>query len=606
MLNTIRENAKWFVAVPIVCFGALIFVDWGMNPGNGMTQKNTVGEVDGEKLSFEAFNQEVEAQAKQATGEGRELEALQYAEIRANVFETFVRLKLSQADFEKYSLSGSPIEVLEHLKNNPPPGAEKAPIFMGPDSQFSRPKYLQWLATPKVFDDPYMQAMEAQLTTTTIPERQISHLLAAAQPISDLEIRFRAKLDRSKLWATFLMVTTDSFMVDPSTVTDAEMKKWFESHPDTLWHSKSAAIAPYVTLSKAASKADSAYAKAQADSVYAMATAGQNFEELARNYSEDPGSAKQGGDLGGFQSLKRWVPEFGTAARSLDSGKISTPIQSPFGWHVILSKGRKIENADTLYALSHVLIGVQTSPETIDSLKLVAENLRKLVKAGSTFGEAASKFGLKIDTTEALTEGTKSSLASGFVPGINAYLFNSDEGVSEVLENRTAVHVVGRGKVFEPGRHFELDKKALRDIVVAEKAVAGAKAWIEGLRTKAIACDTAKACLNGLGRVYTQVFEGRPLSTFIEGFGYSSPELVRLWKTAKAKEWTAVVGGKTTAGMMRMDSSRTVTQADEDKMVADARPLALRLRSRGVTQNWYAWRKSLAKVENHLDRYFRD
>jgi peptidyl-prolyl cis-trans isomerase D len=608
MMNIIREKAKWFVAVPVLCFGALIFVDWGMSPGNSMTQRNVVGKVDGEKVPFETFNKEVEAVAKQATGEGRELDAQQYAEIRSEVFEKFVRQKIYRADFERYSLSGSPVEILEHLKSNPPPGAEKAPIFMGPDSQFSRAKYLQWLATPKVFDDPYMRVLEQQLTNTVVPEQQITQILAAIQPISDLEIGFRAKLDRSKVWATLLLMGTDSFTVDASKISDAEVKAWFDKNTDSLWHSKAVGVVPYVTLPKTPSADDSLSAKKQIDSVVAQLKSGEKFDELARNYSEDPGSAKQGGDLGGYQSLKRWVPEFAAAARMLDSGKISDPVRTQFGWHVILSKGRKIENGDTLYALSHILVTIQTTPETVDSLKSVAEDFRKMVKAGSTFAEAAAKFKLKVDSSAPLTEGgAKNGLATGYVPGLSAYVFHGDESVSEVLENRQAVHVVGRGQVYQPGRHLEIDRSYIRQRIATDKSAELAKAWLENSRTKAMACDTSRVCLNALGKGAGVLgLDGRPISTFVDGFGYSSPELLRLWKGAKPKQWTDAAIGNRQILIMSVDSSHTPTAAEEAQSVAGIRPNMLRMRMRGALESWYNWRKSLAKVENHLDRYFRD
>ncbi|MBN65960.1 MAG: peptidylprolyl isomerase [Rickettsiales bacterium] len=59
-----------------------------------------------------------------------------------------------------------------------------------------------------------------------------------------------------------------------------------------------------------------------------------SFEALAKEYSKDPGSAKQGGDLGYF-TKERMVPEFSKAAFALDEGDVSKPVKSDFGWHII-------------------------------------------------------------------------------------------------------------------------------------------------------------------------------------------------------------------------------------------------------------------------------
>lgn len=81
------------------------------------------------------------------------------------------------------------------------------------------------------------------------------------------------------------------------------------------------------------------------DSIYALATApGADFAAIARQYSEDPGSARNGGDLGWF-GTGRMVPEFEDVAFSLKDGEISKPFTSAFGWHII---NRVAHRGDTI------------------------------------------------------------------------------------------------------------------------------------------------------------------------------------------------------------------------------------------------------------------
>lgn len=63
-------------------------------------------------------------------------------------------------------------------------------------------------------------------------------------------------------------------------------------------------------------------------------TSGKSFEDVAKQYSKDPTSAKQGGDLGYFTKDKM-VKEFADAAFTLKKGEVSDPVKSPFGWHII-------------------------------------------------------------------------------------------------------------------------------------------------------------------------------------------------------------------------------------------------------------------------------
>lgn len=69
--------------------------------------------------------------------------------------------------------------------------------------------------------------------------------------------------------------------------------------------------------------------------------AGEDFDALAREFSRDPGSAAQGGDLGFFQR-GQMVASFDSAAFSLPVGEVSDPVESPFGLHVIRVEERQV------------------------------------------------------------------------------------------------------------------------------------------------------------------------------------------------------------------------------------------------------------------------
>ena len=72
----------------------------------------------------------------------------------------------------------------------------------------------------------------------------------------------------------------------------------------------------------------------QAKDIEKRLKAGEDFAKLATELSKDPGSGKQGGDLG-FFTKERMVPEFSTAAFALTIGEVSAPVKSQFGYHVI-------------------------------------------------------------------------------------------------------------------------------------------------------------------------------------------------------------------------------------------------------------------------------
>jgi peptidyl-prolyl cis-trans isomerase C len=85
----------------------------------------------------------------------------------------------------------------------------------------------------------------------------------------------------------------------------------------------------------------------EAKAVEARLAKGEDFAKVAADVSKDPGSAKEGGDLGYF-TKDRMVPEFAEAAFKLEPGKVSDPVKSQFGWHVIKLEDKRQRPAPDL------------------------------------------------------------------------------------------------------------------------------------------------------------------------------------------------------------------------------------------------------------------
>ena len=109
---------------------------------------------------------------------------------------------------------------------------------------------------------------------------------------------------------------------------------------------KPAHILLYVPQKAPAEKVEEA--RMRADSIYDALKGGADFAEMARKYSQDPGSAKNGGELPWVQPGQT-LKEFEDAAYALQPGEMSGVVQSPVGFHIILMKARKqFEPFDTL------------------------------------------------------------------------------------------------------------------------------------------------------------------------------------------------------------------------------------------------------------------
>ena len=71
---------------------------------------------------------------------------------------------------------------------------------------------------------------------------------------------------------------------------------------------------------------------------------GEDFAELAKEYSEDPGSALRGGELG-WSDPENYTPAFKEALAQLEPGEFSEPVRSTFGWHLIQLIDRRMDDA---------------------------------------------------------------------------------------------------------------------------------------------------------------------------------------------------------------------------------------------------------------------
>ncbi len=111
---------------------------------------------------------------------------------------------------------------------------------------------------------------------------------------------------------------------------------------------------------------------------------GADFSKLAEKYSDDPASAKRGGDLG-LISRGDFVPEFEAAAYKLKDGEISGIVQTQFGFHIIQMIERRGEKIHTRHILIRLVPSAEDEQRTINELK----DIRQKILDGADFGQMA-------------------------------------------------------------------------------------------------------------------------------------------------------------------------------------------------------------------------
>jgi peptidyl-prolyl cis-trans isomerase SurA len=113
---------------------------------------------------------------------------------------------------------------------------------------------------------------------------------------------------------------------------------------------------------------------------------GESFADLAKEYSEDPGSGSQGGDLG-FAKRGQMVGEFEATAMSQDSGAISNVIETEFGFHII----QTLEMRGQEYHARHILLRPDYARFDLTDSKRALDSLRILIVADSIKFQKAVK-----------------------------------------------------------------------------------------------------------------------------------------------------------------------------------------------------------------------
>jgi parvulin-like peptidyl-prolyl isomerase len=153
-----------------------------------------------------------------------------------------------------------------------------------------------------------------------------------------------------------------------SKVTEKDTKDYYDKHKEEI-SSVSQIKASHILVKT----------EDEAKKIYESLKKGANFAELAKKNSIDPGSAKNGGDLG-FFSKGQMVPEFEAAAAKLRVGEISQPVKTKYGYHIIKVADKKLGKPiefDKVKGVISQRVAAEKQKEAFDSY---LENLKKSYK----------------------------------------------------------------------------------------------------------------------------------------------------------------------------------------------------------------------------------
>jgi peptidyl-prolyl cis-trans isomerase SurA len=180
------------------------------------------------------------------------------------------------------------------------------------------------------------------------------------------------------------------------TVTPAEVKSFFNKIPkDSLpFVNSELEVAQIVAYPKISNEAKDE-ARTKSEELRARVVKGESFSTLAVLYSEDPGSAKRGGELG-FVERGVFVPEFEAVAFRLKIGQISEIVETTFGYHFM----ELIERRGERINIRHILITPKVGQDDLKKARHYIDSIRTLIINTDTlnFNEAAALFSDDKDT----------------------------------------------------------------------------------------------------------------------------------------------------------------------------------------------------------------
>lgn len=177
-------------------------------------------------------------------------------------------------------------------------------------------------------------------------------------------------------------------ITDKADVTPNEVTDFYNTFQFQLPEVKDEVSLSEITMFPKLTEAHKDEIIARLQKIKADIQAGETFENQARIYSEDPGSAANGGLYTNINKGKMVKP-FEAAALNLQEGEISDPVESDFGYHII----QLVKKSGKMYDARHILLKAEPNAEEVAAAKKQLDSIRTLIIDGKlTFKEAAFRF----------------------------------------------------------------------------------------------------------------------------------------------------------------------------------------------------------------------
>ncbi len=166
--------------------------------------------------------------------------------------------------------------------------------------------------------------------------------------------------------------------LQPVPVTEEEVRERFEAQRGSLGPKPATISLLQIIFTPSATIDAELTAKTKTEQVLSRARSGEDFGELAREYSEDAGTKANGGELGWLRK-GQLLPEFEQALFEMTPGEITGPVETAVGYHII--KLDRVRGAERLG--SHILIRPDITQEDVSQLEQLADSVAVALRRGA-------------------------------------------------------------------------------------------------------------------------------------------------------------------------------------------------------------------------------
>ncbi|MBO8130735.1 MAG: peptidylprolyl isomerase [Candidatus Marinimicrobia bacterium] len=421
--------------------------------------KNLAGIVGKDELKAQDFYNLLQNELNQLRANGKEIDDQMIEQVSDRIWNTFVKEVILKQEVKKYSMEATDNEIFQNLVNNPPEFLQKNEAFQT-DGKFDYNKYIQALTNPQGNEwlgvEQYMRY--------ALPLNKITIMIQTFATVSDAEVLDYYKKTKINYDIETLIIPISIVPDTNIIVTNDETINYYNKNKEQFFVDESRKL-KYVYFEIKPTIQDTQNALYTIESIKNRLKNGESFETLAAEYSEDPYTAKNGGDLGWFGKGHMTKP-FEDAAFSAKKGEIVGPVLTQFGYHLIKINDIRVRKGKKEVKASHILIKIKPGPETIQNIKAKA-NLFAYDAGEYGFEAAADSQKIEIRETMPIYKNTMYIPGLGYVPKVTKFAFSDIplETISDVFSLDNAFAVFKLSEII-PSHYKKIDE--VKDIIIRE------------------------------------------------------------------------------------------------------------------------------------------